>query len=214
MNNDNKPMKTEDSEYARRLAKIQTAGWKRILDVQAPYRWNIRRLQPGYTLDIGCGIGRNLLHLKGNGVGIDHNTEAVELARRQGLLAFTPAEFLQSKYCIQNGFDSILLAHVAEHMTKSEVVNLIRQYLPLLKTLGKLILITPQEAGYESDPTHVEFMDFRTLRAISGELGLPVEKEFSFPFPRFMGGAFTYNEFVLVSRKLGGGISAEPILRQ
>lgn len=198
---DTMPAKTENPEYARRLVKIQNAWWKRAFDVQAPYRWNIRRLRPGYTLDIGCGIGRNLLHLKGNGIGVDHNAEAVEIAKRQGLRAFTPREFWGSGFDTPHGFDSLLLAHVAEHMTKDEVVDLMRQYLPLLKPGGKLIAITPQEAGYRSDPTHVEFMDFRMLRAISAELGLAVEKEFSFPFPRFMGGVFTYNEFIVVSRK-------------
>jgi SAM-dependent methyltransferase len=196
--------KTEDPEYARRLVKIQKAWWKRAFDVQAPYRWNIRRLQPGYTLDIGCGIGRNLLHLKGNGIGIDHNLEAVEIAKSRGLRAFTPQEFSGSGYDVRHGFDSLLLAHVAEHMTKSEIVDLIERYLPLLKPAGKLILITPQEAGYRSDPTHVEFMDFRALRTISGELGLLPVKEYSFPFPRFFGGVFRYNEFVSVSRKPGG----------
>ena len=29
------------------------AGWKRLLNVQAPYRWNVRRLDLGFTLDVG-----------------------------------------------------------------------------------------------------------------------------------------------------------------
>lgn len=204
MRNHDKPSKTEHAEYAHHLAKKQRTWWKRMLDVQAPYRWNIKRLEPGYTLDVGCGIGRNLLHLKGNGVGIDHNPEAVELTKRQGLSAFTPKEFLTSGYMVRNRFDSILLAHVVEHMSKKEAVDLLRRYLPLLKPLGKIIMITPQEAGYRSDSTHIEFMDFNKLRAICAELRLLVVKEFSFPFPRFAGHIFPYNEFVSVSLKPDG----------
>src|SRR5215468_2590796 len=88
---------TEDRRYAARLIHQQEAIlWKRWLDVQAPYRWNLRRLSPGFTLDIGCGIGRNLLHLAGDGVGIDHNAHSVEIARSRGLAAFTPGEFQAS----------------------------------------------------------------------------------------------------------------------
>src|SRR4051794_27828148 len=79
------PMSTEDAAYAYRLARLETVWWKRWLDVQRPYRWNLRRLEPGFTLDIGCGLGRNLSHLGGDGVGIDHNEESVATARARGL---------------------------------------------------------------------------------------------------------------------------------
>ena len=37
--------------------------------------------------------------------------------------------------------------------------------------------------------------------ALCTALGLTVEKQYSFPFPRFAGKVFTYNEFVTVARK-------------
>lgn len=189
------------SDYTDILVKKQMMWWKRLLDVQAPYRWNLQRLKPGYTLEIGCGIGRNLMHLKGQGVGIDHNLPSVEIARKQGLTAFTPEEFEGSDFDIPQRFDSLLLAHVAEHMTQYEVVELLRKYMPFLKLGGRLIMITPQEAGYRSDSTHVEFMDFPKLTNISKQLGLNILQEYSFPFLRFAGHFFTYNEFVSVSCK-------------
>jgi SAM-dependent methyltransferase len=192
---------TKNPEYTDLLIKKQRVWWKRLLDVQAPYRWNLQRLKPGFTLDIGCGIGRNLIPLKGQGVGIDHNVQSVEIARGQGFIAFTPEEFQNSEFIFHQQFDSLLLAHVAEHMTQQEVVELVNRYLHLLKSGGKLIMITPQEAGYESDLTHVEFMDFSKLRHINEHLGLSIIKEYSFPFPRFVGRFFTYNEFVSVGRK-------------
>jgi 2-polyprenyl-3-methyl-5-hydroxy-6-metoxy-1,4-benzoquinol methylase len=190
---------TQNKTYTERLIKKQTVWWKRLLDVQAPYRWNLKRLKPGFTLDIGCGIGRNLINLKGKGVGIDHNFESVQIAQQQGLIAFTPDDFLQSSFNIAQSFDSILLSHVAEHMNRSDVISLLEQYLYLLKPQGKVIIITPQEAGYKSDSTHVEFMNFPKLRTIAQELNLTIIKEYSFPFPRFVGYVFLYNEFISVS---------------
>ncbi len=76
------PDDTQSDAYTRRLESLSDAGWKRFFDVQAPYRWNIRRLDLGFTLDVGCGIGRNLVHLGGQGVGIDHNPDSIEAATR------------------------------------------------------------------------------------------------------------------------------------
>lgn len=193
---------TRHSDYTDLLLKKQIVWWKRLLNVQAPYRWNLQRLKPGFTLEIGCGIGRNLIHLKGQGVGVDHNLPSVEFARTQGLTAFTPEEFEVSDFNIPQHFDTLLLAHVAEHMTQNEAVELLNNYLPYIKSGGRLIIIAPQEAGYKSDATHVEFMDFPKLRKIHKQLNLKVVQEFSFPFPRFMGQLFTYNEFVSVSCKV------------
>jgi len=74
-------------------------------------------------------------------------------------------------------------------------------YIYLLKPEGKLIIITPQEAGFRSDSTHIEFMDFAKLKNILNQLGLIVLQEYSFPFSRLIGRFFTYNEFVLVGQK-------------
>jgi 2-polyprenyl-3-methyl-5-hydroxy-6-metoxy-1,4-benzoquinol methylase len=193
---------TRTEEYAARLVRLQTAWWKRWLDVQAPFRWNLRRLDPGFTLDIGCGIGRNLEHISGHGVGVDTNEHCVRAATARGLTAFTPQDFRRSAEYNQPGrFDSILLAHVAEHMTEDHVYELLREYEALLRPGGRLILITPQEAGFASDRTHVQLMDFARLTRICGRLGYLPERQFSFPFPRWVGRLFTYNEFVVVSTK-------------
>ena len=48
-------------------------------------------------------------------------------------------------------------------------------------------------------------MDFTRLQRISTRLGLAPERTFSFPFPRWAGRWFTYNEFVVVSRRPAGG---------
>lgn len=84
---------TRHDAYADRLVRLGEARWKRVLNVQAPYRWNLRRLGLGVTLEVGSGTGRNLAGLAPGSVGVDHNAKSVEIARARGLDAFTVAEF-------------------------------------------------------------------------------------------------------------------------
>ena len=137
------------------------------------------------------------------------NEHCVRAAKARGLTAFTPGEFRRSaEYNRPGRFDAILLAHVAEHMTEDQVVVLLQEYEALLRPGGKLILISPQEAGFRSDRTHVQLMDFARLARISRRLGCELEQSFSFPFPRWVGRLFTYNEFVVVGRKAATASSA------
>lgn len=197
---------TADGAYTARLLRLEQAKWRRILNVQAPYRWHIRQLRLGRTLDVGCGIGRNLSHLGGHGVGIDHNADSVAVARTRGLVAYTPADFLLSGDAVVGSFDSLLLAHVVEHMSLPEAADLIATYLPYVRAHGTVCLITPQEIGYRSDATHVQFVDFAKLRQLSETIGLTIRKESSFPLPRWAGRVFPHNEFVVVA-ELGGAAS-------
>lgn len=195
---------TAGGDYTRRLQDLGGKRWKQMLDVQAPYRWNIRRLKLGRTLDIGCGLGRNLAHLGGDGVGVDHNPESVAVARSLGLVAYTTDEFPQSSDAVQGSFDALLIAHVIEHMSESDAVTMVKSYLPFLGAGGRICLITPQPAGYRSDSTHVRFVDFDGLAALCRILDFDVQRRYSFPLPRFAGGAFRYNEFVVLGVARGG----------
>jgi SAM-dependent methyltransferase len=192
---------TAGPEYAERLRRLDRSWWRRTLNVQAPYRWNIRRLHLGRVLDIGCGLGRNLAHLGNESVGVDHNAESIAIARARGLTAYTSEEFLHSQYAAPATFDSALVAHVAEHLDPDFAVELIAGYLPYVKPGGMVCFITPQERGYRSDDTHVNFLDFDGLETLSRRLGLTPLRHYSFPFPRSAGKAFTYNEFVALARK-------------
>lgn len=190
---------TAGPQYAERLERLSAPGWKRLLDVQRPYRWNLRRLKLGRTIDVGCGLGRNLEHLDVASVGIDHNSQCVDNARARGLTAYTPEEFV--RLACSEPFDSMLVAHVLEHLDRSSANELVRTYLPCVKRNGAVVFITPQEAGFVSDDTHVRFVDFCELRDHADELGLSIERLYSFPFSRSIGKLFTYNEFVAVCRK-------------
>lgn len=191
---------TAGADYAARLRRRSASRWKRALDVQRPYRWNLRRLRLGRTLDVGCGIGRNLHHLDPGSVGVDHNASAVAVARAEGLEAYSTQEFAKLDRGSVGTFDAMLVAHVLEHVSVEVADELLASYQSYLRPAGRIVLITPQEAGYRSDETHVRFVDETGLAEHLRRVGADIERSYSFPFPRAVGRTFTYNEFVAVAR--------------
>jgi SAM-dependent methyltransferase len=187
---------TRDEGYAARLARPAT-GWKRLLHVQAPYLRDLRRQHLGRTLDLGCGVGRNLPALDPGSVGVDHNPTSVAIARQRGFLALTPEEFVRTPLAAPASFDALLLAHVVEHLSRAAALDLLRGYLPHLRPGGTVFLICPQERGYASDDTHVQFTTGDDLEELARAVGLHPHCWYSFPLPRWAGRAFTHNEFRL-----------------
>lgn len=192
--------RTIDGSYTERLARLEGARWKRLLDVQAPYRRNLRRLVGNRAvLDLGCGIGRNLANLGPDSVGVDHNMHSVRYCRERGMTAYTPEEFRASKYAVPRSFDGLLAAHLVEHMDRSSALEVIGSYRSSLRLGAVVVVITPQERGYYSDSTHVRFCGFDEVAELCTTLGFTVRSQSSFPLPRWAGTLFTYNEFVTVA---------------
>ncbi|WP_030840380.1 class I SAM-dependent methyltransferase [Streptomyces sp. NRRL F-4474] len=189
---------TATSDYTRRLARLERSGLKRLLPTQAPYRWHLRRLRLGRVLDVGCGLGRNLANCGPDSVGVDHNPHSVRTCRERGLNAYTPDGLAEAPDCGPGSFDSLLLAHVLEHVEEGTAAMLLERYLPLVRPGGSAVMITPQEVGFRSDATHIRWVGFEELRRHAAKAGVAVRRTYSFPFPRPAGRVFPYNEFVLV----------------
>lgn len=192
---------TENSDYTERLKRLEQPLWKRVLDVQAPYRRKLRELfGDREVLEIGCGLGRCLSHLSPNGVGVDHNKHSIDVCRERGFTAFTTDEFGDTEYAKPGRFGGMLAAHLIEHMPRPQAVDILGGYTPYLAPDARVVFICPQERGYAADPTHVAFTDLDGLRDVAEQLGMTVEDGLSFPLPRVAGKAFLYNEFILVAR--------------
>jgi 2-polyprenyl-3-methyl-5-hydroxy-6-metoxy-1,4-benzoquinol methylase len=191
---------TQTKEYAQYLINHQKS-WKGKL-FQIPYQTHLRLLSTQKTLDIGCGAGRNLNSLSADSIGVDHNAIMIESCKERGLNAFTKEQWDEEKQKHIGSFDTILFSHVAEHMNQADFQMLLGSMLNLLKPEGRILIICPQEAGYKTDKTHVEFMDFKKIDSIFKNLKIRTERQYSFPFTRKFGTFFPYNEFISIGRKM------------
>lgn len=192
---------TKTSWYAERLKQKERIWWKQLFDRQAPYRYKLQSLQLGFVLDVGCGLGRNLDNLFGQGVGVDHNADCIAEVRRRGFVAYTSSEFGNCEYALEQRFDSLLFSHVLEHLPEQDRAPLVQSYLPYLRRpSGRIVMITPQEVGHRSDPTHKSYMGPNDLLALAQTLGLTVLLNESYPLPRWVGKyLFAYNENIVVA---------------
>jgi predicted SAM-dependent methyltransferase len=139
--------------------------------------------------------------LRGNVIGVDVNEDAILMCQAQGFSAYTPDDFHRSPHARPEHFDSLLMAHVLEHVTEEAGDTLLREYLPFVKPGGTVMLICPQERGFASDPTHIRWVDQTALARHLAAVHLEPIRRFSFPFPRWMGKPFIYNEFIAVAKK-------------
>lgn len=192
-------MSSTDAEYTRRLQALSDRRWKRL--IPNPYAWKVRRLATGRVLDVGCGIGRCLDFVRPRGVGVDPNETAVAVCREKGHEAYTPDEFAEAhREAPERRFDTMLCAHVLEHLDEATGAELLRSYLPYLAAGSGLVLITPQERGQRSDSTHVRLVDAAEVTRLAELCGLAIESISSFPLPRRFGRWFIYNETITVAR--------------
>ena len=193
-------MSSTDAEYTRRLQRLSDRRWKAF--IPNPYAWKVRRLAAGRVLDVGCGIGRCLDFVRPRGVGVDPNETAIAVCREKGHEAYVPDEFAAGYRGGESDqrFDTLLCAHVLEHLDEPTGVELLRTYLPYLAPDARLVLITPQERGQRSDPTHVRLIDAAAMTRLAEQCGLTIDSISSFPLPRAFGRWFIYNETITVAR--------------
>lgn len=192
---------TAQPEYALGLIGRSAAAHRRLLHVQDPYAAHVRRVCRGRVLHLGCGIGRDLAHLGERGVGVDHNPDSVLAARARGCTAYTSAEFAGSPDGVLDGYDSLLVAHVLEYLTRADGEALLKTYLGYLRPGGRVVLICAQERGFGRDPTHVGFLGFAELGTLCRRVRLLVRREYSVPLPRPSGRLFTHHQFVVLADK-------------
>ena len=154
------------------------------------------RLGSGFTLNRGCGIGRKL---EQSGVGFDPKRSAAAAASRRRLAAEGPEAFEVFEEARVPRFRSLLGVPIVEHGCWVEVVELVFAQLRCVRSGFRVGSIAPREAGYCSDFTHFEYMDFTRLHRLLEAHGLERERSDSFRFPRALGRIFPPGEFVAMA---------------
>jgi len=86
-------------------------------------------------------------------------------------------------------------------MQMDEARQLLVDYLPLVRTRGKAVIIVPQTAGFRSDQTHVLYLGPPQLAELTRPLPLDLVRICSFPFPASVGRVFRHNETVALYRR-------------
>ena len=125
-----------------------------------------------------------------------------EAAARDAGEVLSAQDFFEGSVGRVETFDSMLCAHVLEHVSQEVADELIAQYLPYVRHGGQVVFITPQEVGFRSDETHIRWVDGEVAKTHLAHHGLEAVRSYSFPFPRPLGKVFKYNEFVTLGRKL------------
>ena len=184
----------------------------------------LRHLEKGRLLDIGCGEGVLLENAKSLGfdvTGVDCSERAVEMCRKKNLNAIC-LDIESHKLPFNEEFDIVIAAEIIEHLYDyyrflASVNNCLRQN-------GLLFLTTPNFAWFVrrvyyllgktptqmQDLTHVRFFSLSYLLRICRDQGFKLERNLayaSFPFirnsfkvPSFLSSLLSAI-FVLVLRK-------------
>jgi SAM-dependent methyltransferase len=126
-------------------------------------------------LNVGCGIGRELFHLRGNAIGIDISMKSIKLARQVSKSEVICADAHHLPFR-KDVFDGITSAEVIEHLKSPAQALLEMAY--VLRSAGKLVLQTPNKGitlgriisemyGHEHEFTTHELLKFLTIAGFS-----------------------------------------------
>ncbi len=102
-------------------------------------------------LDLGCGYGPYVYHLKEAGytnvTGVDASAEQVALAHAMGVREVLLADITAFLQQTTDTYDVVLLMDVLEHLTTAESVALLDLVYAKLTDTGKLLIHTPNAEG-------------------------------------------------------------------
>lgn len=194
----------KDEDYAKLLiskSPVRAFIRKRF------YISNILRFIQGKTLDFGCGVGEVLKYLPKGSVGLDPNKASVNYCKGKNLQVemYDPEKF---KYSLNDykmlGMKTLLMNHVLEHINSPQEVlaKILREANKL--NLSRVIIVVPCKKGFDSDKTHVKYIDedfFEKKIKESGDFRI-IHKKF-YPIDNVLiGNYFRYQELVIVYERV------------
>jgi len=191
-----------DEAYAARQVRRRNNPLRRL--IKGFYLRNLLREVRGRTVDLGFGAGQLLERLPPGSLGLEVNPHLVEHARKAGLNAVlydTTAERPLVDVVPPDTYQTLVLAHVAEHIEDSAAF--IRRILQSCAALGigRVVFVVPGAKGFRFDSTHRTFVNRRYLE----EHGLMTFEEYALTHFRYfpgnvewIGKYYTFHEFMFV----------------
>ncbi len=150
----------------------------------------LNKIASGCVLDIGCGFGRHLSHLKKAGprVGIDAGLPGLTKGRQLfPEISFTCGSAFELPF-LQNCFDTVVMIDVIEHL--SDAPKAMREVCRIIKPGGTLFLQTPNypikriydfwhwakrtRSQFKDDATHVSKFHHWRLTSVVSEAGFEI----------------------------------------
>jgi 2-polyprenyl-3-methyl-5-hydroxy-6-metoxy-1,4-benzoquinol methylase len=157
-------------ENYRKKAKDYHRKFGRLLD----------DAKPTTILDIGCATGMLTKYLVDRGhrvVGVDHNAQMIEVARRNVQAEFHVADALKYLRQSSSTFDMIFLLDVIEHIPRPRVVELLTALRARLNDNGFVLLRAPNLnclhaiGMFYVDWTHITPFTERSVEHVAGLAG-------------------------------------------
>ncbi len=155
-----------------------------IANRQYIYLEHLKNCQP--VLDIGCGRGEMLEHLKNYGIeaiGIDSNHIMVEFCLSKKLNAIKGDALTYLSNIEDNSLGAIFASHFIEHLYPADLLNFLSLSYNKLKPNGLLIMETPNVLGLYSlsqsfylDITHINPVHPHTLKLLLELLNFNIKK--------------------------------------
>jgi len=151
-------------------------------DVRIKEIASIVDLKDRHVLDVGFGLGLNIVSLKKLGAevyGIDLDSDAINFAKKLGILNVKRCAITELNDCTK--YDLIILHDLIEHPLKP--LETLKKARSLVKPNGLISIWTPNAsfALEESEPIlfrvdleHMQYLTFRTCLYISKILGLEI----------------------------------------
>lgn len=162
-----------------------------------------RRLQPylehfdgcGNVLDLGCGKGEflELISEKGiGGYGVDLDSDAVQYCAELGLAVKQEEALEHLATLADDSLDGVFISQVVEHLTPSELIELVGLIHGKIKPGGKVVVETPNPqcllifaSFFYADLSHVQPIHPETMRFLLLSAGFrEVDIQLTNPVPR------------------------------
>lgn len=173
-----------EAQVYKQIQQIEHDHWWYVARRKIIFDWVVRRaraLDRPRILDIGCGTGFNIEHLRSLGfsrvVGLDLSSDALAFCHSRQLPALVQGDATRAPFR-DGSFDMILALDLIEHV--EDDVTAMRGLSRLLKPGGVLVIFTPAFQflwGHQDEVSH-HFRRYTAgeLRSKIEDAGMQVEK--------------------------------------